>query len=158
MKILFLLTLMAAAQAEGSRHNFHYEVLTKANPAAVWRLWTTPATWPSWDSGLRSAQLNSPFQPGAKGQLQPDSGPASTFEVMEAVQDQRTVVRVRIPLGWMYLRRSLTPAGDQYRLRHAVEMTGPMKFLLGWIVGGRYRNMLASSVLAFQQIAEGDAR
>lgn len=158
MKILFLLTLMAAAQAEGSRHNFHYEVLTKARPAAVWQLWTTPATWPSWDSGLRSAQLEGSFQAGSKGQLQPDKGPASTFEVMEAVQDQRTVVRVRIPLGWMYLRRSLTAAGDQYRLRHAVQLTGPMKFVIGWFVGGRYRKLLASSVLAFQQLAEEDAR
>lgn len=154
MKILFLLTLMAAAQAEGSRHNFHYEVLTTASPAAVWCLWTTPATWPSWDGGLRSAQLDGPFQAGSKGQLQPDRGPASTFEVVEAVPEQRTVVRVRIPLGWMYLRRGLAPAGDHHRLRHAVQLTGPMKFVIGCLVGGRYRKLLAASVIAFQQRAE----
>lgn len=158
MIVLFLLPLMAAAQAEGSRHHFHYEVLTKARPAAVWRLWTTPATWPSWDSGLRSARLDGSFQPGSKGQLQPDHGPASTLEVVEAVQDQRTVVRVRIPLGWMYLRRSLTPAGTHHRLRHGVELTGPMKFIIGRIVGGRYRRLLPGTVIALQHLAEEDVR
>jgi uncharacterized protein YndB with AHSA1/START domain len=154
MKMLFLLTLLAASQATGNRHNFHHEVRTTARPAAVWHLWTTPATWPSWDSGLRGAQLEGTFQAGAQGQLQPDRGPATTFEVMEAVPDQRTVIRVRIPLGWMYLRRSITAEGESLRLRHAVEMTGPMKVLLGWFMGGRYRKMLVDSVLAFQRLAE----
>lgn len=155
MKMFFLLTLLAATQAAGNRHNFYHEVITTARPAAIWRLWTTPATWPTWDKGLRSAQLEGPFQAGAKGQLQPDRGPASTFEIIEAIPEKRTVVRVRIPLGWMYLTRSITAEGETYRLRHAVEMSGPMKVFLGWLIGGRYRKMLIDSVLAFQQLAEG---
>jgi hypothetical protein len=63
-----------------------------------------------------------------------------------------------IPLGWMYLRRSATTENHQVRLRHEVEITGPLRRMLGWVLGGRYRTMLVHSVAQFQTLSEGGDR
>lgn len=42
---------------------------TTAPPAAVWALWSDPATWPEWDPPVQRVVLDGPFRIGTTGIL-----------------------------------------------------------------------------------------
>jgi uncharacterized protein YndB with AHSA1/START domain len=44
-------------------------VTTSAPPAAVWALWSDPATWPSWDPAVESVAFEGHFGEGAAGTM-----------------------------------------------------------------------------------------
>lgn len=72
---------MSQKIAAGTDKAFDHEVTTTADPKAVWRLWTDVSTWQDWDKGLKNAELDGPFETGARGKIIPLSGPSSNFEV-----------------------------------------------------------------------------
>src|SRR5438876_1002547 len=46
---------------------FGCEAVLEADPDAVWKVWTDVAGWPAWDVSKEIAQLDGPFEPGARG-------------------------------------------------------------------------------------------
>ena len=44
-------------------------VSTTAAPAAVWRVWSDPSTWPTWNPDVRSIKLDGPFATGTTGTM-----------------------------------------------------------------------------------------
>lgn len=49
------------------RFEYSRTVTTTAAPAAVWALWSHPATWPSWDPAVESVAFEGHFAEGAAG-------------------------------------------------------------------------------------------
>ena len=51
--------------------SFHDErrVTTSADPAAVWAVWSDPATWPGWDPAVLDVRLDGPFAQGTTGTM-----------------------------------------------------------------------------------------
>jgi hypothetical protein len=110
----------------------------------VWHRWTTPATWGSWDHGLRSATLDGAFHVGATGRLVDLSGRSSRFTV-RTVEPGRVCV-VDVPLPSAVLR--LTRTSDAGLARHEVAFAGPAAPLLALVLGARFRRLLRSTVPA----------
>ena len=48
---------------------YSHTVTTSATPAAVWALWSHPATWHSWDPAVESVAFEGHFAEGAAGQM-----------------------------------------------------------------------------------------
>ncbi|HXV94255.1 MAG TPA: SRPBCC family protein [Pseudonocardia sp.] len=118
---------------------------TTADPEAVWRRWTDPGTWGSWDLGLRSAALDGEFAPGAQGMITGTDGRRSRFTVREVEPLRRTVVAVRLPAAEMVLTRTLDP-GPQAGVEHRVSFTGPLGALWSAVLGRRFRPLIGPTV------------
>jgi hypothetical protein len=46
-----------------------HKVTTSASPAAVWALWSHPASWHSWDPAVESVAFEGHFAEGAAGKM-----------------------------------------------------------------------------------------
>src|SRR5437667_4453259 len=40
---------------------------TSAAPAAIWRCWSDPSTWPDWNPNVQRMEVNGPFANGTTG-------------------------------------------------------------------------------------------
>lgn len=114
-------------------------------PEQVWRPWTTPTTWGSWDRGLRRAYGAQPFVAGAVGELEDLSGRRSAFRVVGVTDGLRCVVEVPLPGARLVLTRILLDGG---RLQHQVHLRGPLSPVWDVLLGRSFRRQLGPTVAA----------
>ena len=50
---------------------YEYSVDTAAAPDTVWRYWSDPMTWPQWNDGIETIQIDGPFAVGTTFQMTP---------------------------------------------------------------------------------------
>lgn len=164
MKQVILLSMMTMTtmymtaqevQATGKNTHFSHTLTTTASPSDMWRLWTDVTTWQAWDSGLQAATLEGTFGEGSKGTLIPDKGPKSSFEIIEMDSHESYTIRVGIPFGGLYIKRSLSVIEDQTAFTHEVWFTGLLKGVFGATSGKRYRYLLPEAMQKLKLIAEG---
>lgn len=124
-------------------------------PDEVWRLWTTPATWGSWDGGLRSARLDGPFRPGARGEVVDRRGRRARLTVAAVDPGRRCEVHVALPGARLRLTRTLgEEVGGTASVRHEVDVTGPLGLLWALVLGRGFRRLLGPAVDALVALAE----
>jgi hypothetical protein len=134
-----------------------HTVRTMARPEAIWQLWTDVSTWKEWDKGLKEGHLAGEFQAGNKGKLIPSKGPASLFVITEVTTMQAYTFKTRIPLGWLYITRSLAVKEGMTHFTHEVEFTGLLKRPMSRWLGKNYRKMLPGVMDTIKQLAEEKA-
>lgn len=142
-------------EATGSMRILAAEGLS-AHPEQVWRAWTTPATWGSWDRGLRGAYGAEPFVAGARGELEDLSSRRSTFRVLEVTDGRRCVVEVPLPGARLVLIRTLLDGATAgcTRLRHQVQLRGPLSLIWAVLIGRGFRRQLGPTVEALVRYVE----
>ncbi|RFU22833.1 SRPBCC family protein [Geodermatophilus marinus] len=129
-------------------------VATTEDPGEVWRRWTEPATWGTWDRGLRRAELDGPFVPGARGVITGLDGRRSVFMVREVVPGQRVVVDVPLPGAAMTLTRTLG-TGAPTPVEHRVTFSGLLGGPWAAVLGRRFRPLLGPTVDAVAGARDG---
>lgn len=79
---------------------------TKATPKVIWSLLADFEGWPKWDPFIKSCKYESSdntiipvLKVGTKGILQPCSGPAVNFEVVECKEGEQFTTLSWLPLG-----------------------------------------------------------
>ncbi len=111
----------------------------------VWRRWTTPATWGSWDAGLQSAEIDGPFTAGATGVITGLDGRRSAFAVV-AVEPGREV-RWEVPLP-LRSRMALTRTLAGGYAEHRVQFLGAGAKIWAAVLGRRFRPLMRPTMLA----------
>jgi uncharacterized protein YndB with AHSA1/START domain len=105
-------------------------------PAAIWRLYADPDSWPRWDAGIKRLTLDGPFAEGATGVLVPAGGPKVRYRLAEVVPERRFTDESRLP--GMLLRgvHELEPLGPHgTRLTVTVTISGAMTWLFKRVIG-----------------------
>lgn len=153
--LLFASTLLAV-QAVAQQRNAHFShtLLTSAPPEAIWRVWTDVPNWKQWDKGLREARLEGSFAVGATGELIPDKGPVSKFTITHLVPGESYTFQTKVPGGWLIIERRLEGQQEGTQFTHEVQFTGPMRGLLGLLLGRRYRAILPEVMGSIAAIAQ----
>ena len=142
--------------AEGTNTRFSHVAVAKAQPEAVWRLWTHVDTWPRWDTELESARLDGAFLVGAKGALKGKGAPEASFEVVAFEPLVRNQISTALPLGGrLVIERRLEQGTDGTRFTHEVRFTGFGGWLLSPFFGPRYREALPKVMARIVALAEG---
>ncbi len=141
--------------ADGSNRAFSWRVFVDAPRAAVWRLWSDVALWPEWDAEVRAAELDGPYQAGARGMLTPTRGQASHFYIEECAPGERTVVVVAMPMARLVITRQFV---DGSVIEHAVAFEGPLAGLWAVVFGARFRAALPKAMEQVRVMAELAAR
>ncbi|MDP5171087.1 MAG: SRPBCC family protein [Bacteroidia bacterium] len=139
---------------QNNKH-FSHSITTAATPAAIWTVWTEVNKWQNWDSGLSFAMMKGPFELGAKGTITSLEGRKSTFRVVEIEQGSSYTFKTNLPLGGLYVRRSLTTENGLTTFTHEVWFTGLSGGLFARQFGPKFRAMLPGVMEAVVNIAEG---
>lgn len=109
---------------------------TTASPQAVWRLWSDPGNWSTWNSGIRSAKLDGALANGAKGEMTTSRGTvhAVTFH---SVVDGRcfSLSMGGPPFTTITFSCDVEPDGRGSTIAQDVEFDGPLGFLFGAMMG-----------------------
>lgn len=109
---------------------------TAASPEAVWRIWADPNNWSSWNSGIRSAEVDGPITEGKKGKMTTNRG--STHDVtFHDVAPGRgfSMSMAGAPLTTFTFNCEITPNGSGSTIAQNVAISGPLAFLFGPMMG-----------------------
>jgi hypothetical protein len=87
-------------------------LVTSAAPAAVWRIWSEPGTWPSWNPDVKATAI-ARIAAGTAGTMETNAGGKHDV-VIESVQDGRsfTLVSTGIPGHKLAFTCTVEPSGE----------------------------------------------
>jgi hypothetical protein len=105
---------------------FECEATFEAEPDAVWKVWTDVASWPEWDVSKEIAELDGPFEPGARGWARQRGNLGGSFTITMVDAGRRWVTECPVPMmGMVTFDHSLQPlAGGRVRLVKRAEVHG----------------------------------
>ncbi len=153
--MIFLIALTAVSTEPPIR--FACTETTHVAPNQVWELWTDLTTWPTWDSGLKKAQLNSTsLGLGSKGTLIPDRGPKARFAFTEWEEGKQYAFSTQLPLAKLVVKRYWRVDDGQTLFTHEVSFTGPLKKFWAKRLGKRYEQMLPQVLADIKQLLESE--
>jgi len=141
------------AVAESDRH-FSDSLFIAAPPAQVWQVETDLARWPLWDTGLQRAEAATPLHHGVHGTMTDRDGRRSLFVVDAWEPGCSYTVRITLPLGAMYLRRSLQEVPGGTRIHHEVFFKGISAGFFARMVGRRFRPLLPETMQRLKSLVE----
>jgi hypothetical protein len=91
---------------------FECEATFEADPDAVWKVWTDVARWPEWDVSKEIAELDGPFEPGARGWARQRGNLGGTFTITAVDAGRRWVSECPVPLGKVVFDHVLEPVPE----------------------------------------------
>lgn len=104
----------------------HTSTITSTVPtAAVWALWSDPATWTDWDPAVQGLVLDGPFEEGTAGTMTLP-GPMDVPVVLEVVEAGARYLD-RLTLGDLVIRidHVVAPAGSGCEVTVTTTIEGP---------------------------------
>jgi len=123
---------------------------THATAATIWQFWSDPATWHTWDDEVTSAAIHGDFIEGAKGIMQPASGPKVAFELVRVDPHTSFTNRAKLPLSTLDFSHVYIPpsaAGAPAQITHGVEIRGLLAPLFGFLIGRGVKKHLRTAML-----------
>ena len=127
-------------------------VETSASPAAVWRVWSNPATWQEWNPDVQSMTLNGPFAAGTSGTMKTKQG-TRAIELTEVVPGKSFRLETAVIPLTRFAFECQVGAGPTGKtiISQGIRVGGP----LGGLVGGMMGRQIADS---FPGLLQGLAR
>lgn len=115
---------------------YEHSVRTDASPEAIWRLYSDPSSWPSWDSGIEHMELDGPFAVGTTGRLTPVGQNNLPFTLTEVVPTRRFVDETQVAgLVLRFIHTLVPEPTGGTTITHRVEIIGPAADQLGPQIG-----------------------
>lgn len=141
------------SQEQSNRHFWHTSS-TSAPEDAIWALWTDVSSWSEWDTGLKDASMEDSFQLDAKGKIISLEGRTSTFQVVAFEKGKSYTYKTNLPLGSLYVKRSLSPQNGRTSFTHEVWFSGLSRGIFSRMFGPTFRNMLPEVLENIKKIVE----
>ena len=131
-------------------HLFTCEATFEAEPDEVWKVWTDVARWPEWDVSKEIAQLDGPFEQGARGWAKQRGNLGGSFTITAVDAGRRWVSECPVPLGKVIFCHLLEPvAAGHVRVVKRAEVQGGSGPLL-LLFAPKMRRDNAESLAALQ--------
>jgi carbon monoxide dehydrogenase subunit G len=137
-----------------SNHHFSFKISINAPKEKVWMTLIDVPTWSIWDTELISAELNGPFELGAKGKLKPKTGPELDFFITELTAFKSYTIKTKMPIGWLEINRTLLEEGQSVIFNDDIQFTGVLKRFFGLLLGGGFRKVLPQVLNNFKERVE----
>ena len=131
---------------------------TSAPPAAVWQLWSDPASWPSWNPNVERMTLDSPFASGATGLMETPGGRQHKVRFAD-VQTGRSfrLETAVLPLTGFSFQCEVVPSAGGSTISQSLTMSGPLAFLFSLLAGERIAVTFEPLLKGLAQRAEATA-
>ena len=131
----------------------------KVDPAAVWRLYADPSTWPDWGHNAKSAHANGPLVEGGIVQVRAGYGKVYACRIRRLAASRAIEFEVRPPLINVIQTYEVDPTPDGAHIRHALEISGPLSGLMRLLRVNRvYQGWLDKEVAKLIAMARDEPR
>jgi uncharacterized protein YndB with AHSA1/START domain len=109
---------------------------TAAPPETVWKLWSDPGNWSTWNSGIRSAKIDGPLANGVKGEMTTSRGSVHDVTFHGVVQGRCfSMSMAGPPFTTITFSCEIEPDGEGSTIAQDVEFDGPLGPLFGAMMG-----------------------
>ena len=133
------------------------KVKTTATADAVWKIWSKPESWTDWDDGLEWVKFDGPLVAGSKGKMKPKGAGPVEFFTLEVSPGRGFSDRTLLPLAKMDFIHRYTPLPEGGgHISHRVEISGPLSFLFGRVIGKNIQKGLPEAMRKLASLAERD--
>lgn len=139
-----------------SNHHFSFTISVNSTIDKVWQNLTNVQSWHKWDTELIAAKLEGDFTVGAKGTMIPKTGPKLKFYISEITSNKSYIINTIMPVGELVIKRSLTAENNTVQFTDDIAFTGFLKYIFGFILGGKFRKVLPNVMSQFKKIAESE--
>jgi Polyketide cyclase / dehydrase and lipid transport len=131
---------------------FECEATFRAEPAAVWKVWTDVARWPEWDVSKEIARLDGPFQPGVSGWAKQRGNLGGSFTITAVDDARRWVSECPMPMGKVIFVHMIEPVAQGHvRVIKRVEVQGTFGSLLR-LMAPKMRRDITESLANLQKL------
>ncbi len=104
---------------------FEHSIETDASAEAIWRLYSDPGTWPTWDAGIEAVELRGPFAAGTEGVLTPAGQGPLAFRMTEVTPERGFTDETDVPGATLrFIHRLVSLANGGTHVTHRVEIDG----------------------------------
>ena len=100
-----------------------------ASKEAVWARYADVDQWADWSPAIEWAQLDGPFQVGAKGKSKARGAPASRFRLDRVEPNAVFASSVWLPGARLSLEHLIVPRETGVRITHRASLAGPLSRL-----------------------------
>jgi Polyketide cyclase / dehydrase and lipid transport len=139
---------------EQSNHHFSITIRVNTTKANVWETLIDVQNWHQWDTELVEANLEGVFELGAKGTMKPKTGPIVKFYISEFTPNHSYTINTVMPVGKLVIKRRLAEKNNEIYFTDDIAFTGLLKYVLGFILGRKFRKVLPVVMNNFKRIAE----
>ena len=101
---------------------YEHSIETTANPEALWQHWTDMATWPQWNAGVETIDVEGPFEVGTAFTMTPPGDEPIRMRLVEVELGRSFTDEMDAGDFVVRTEHRLEPRGrrpDQDRLSHA---------------------------------------
>jgi len=151
---IYFTTFMQAQEKRPTNKHFWHTEKTVASPEKIWSLWTDVPNWKDWDKGLKEATIEENFELNAKGIIHSLEGRKSKFKVVDYQAGQSYTFKTSLPLGGLYVKRSLEVQNGITHFTHEVWFKGLTAGIFAKAFGKDFKAMLPSVLANIKEIAE----
>ena len=141
------------AQSQSNKH-FSHTLATTAKPEVIWDIWIDVPNWKSWDKGLQGATIIGDFKLGAKGTIVSNDGRTSKWKVVAFEAGQSYTFKTSLPLGGLYVKRTLEVNNNETYFTHEVWFKGLTAGIFAKLFGGEFRALLPEVMALIKSQAE----
>lgn len=132
------------------------QIEAEVAPAAVWsRAYADAGAWPSWNSELRSAQLDRPLALGAAARVVFETGLRLRFRVVESEPGRLFTDEARLPGARMGHRHLVEPTEAGCRLTNTIYVEGLLSPIWRRVLGPRAGRALPDAQRTIVELARG---
>jgi uncharacterized protein YndB with AHSA1/START domain len=127
---------------------------TQASPEAIWTLWADVGNWKEWDPGVEDSSIGGSFGEGTRYELKPKGGPKVTSVLTEVRPGEKFSDHTRLPLANLDFSHEVERVGEETRVTHRVEISGPLAFVFARLMGRGMERGLPETVRNLARLAE----
>ena len=117
---------------------YDYSVETSADPAVIFELFRDVTTWPRWNAGVESMELDGPFAAGITGTMKVPGQDPLRMRLLSVDEGRGFEDETEFPGAGIAVRvRHVLTAidGGRTRITYAVSIDGPAAATLGPVIG-----------------------
>jgi len=104
---------------------YEYSVETTAEPEALWRHWSDMATWPQWNAGVETIDVEGPFEVGTVFTMTPPGNEPIRMRLVEVEQGRSFTDEMDAGDFAVRTDHRLEPAaGGRTRIVYRTQITG----------------------------------
>jgi Polyketide cyclase / dehydrase and lipid transport len=129
--------------------------ISSATIEAIWNLYSTVETWPQWDHGLESCQLEGSFEAGTQGEMMIKGAPAPfPFKLTEVKALEIFSDETFLPGATVHFVHTLERTPQGTRITHRASITGEHWERFAQTVGADIERGLPTTVQTLARFAE----
>lgn len=134
---------------------YEHSVETAATPDAVWRHWADMATWPQWNDGIESIEVEGPFEVGTAFVMTPPGQEPIRLRLVEVKPGEAFTDEMDAGDFVVRTTHRLEPvAAGGTRIVYRTEITGPAADRIGPELGPQITADFPAVLAALAKVAE----